>query len=59
MHLGSNEKLKLFHYSAYFYYYLYASLHFFVLFIGPIVLFQLIFTFIYNTFSNKFLILAK
>ena len=33
--------------------------HFLVLFMGPTILFQLIFTFIYNTFSNKFSILAK
>ena len=59
MRLGSNEKLKLFHQSAYFCYYSWAPLHFLVLFIGPIVLFQLTFTFIYSTFSNKFSVSAK
>ena len=39
---------NLFYYSAYFCYYSWASLHFSILFIGPIVLFQLIFTFIYS-----------
>ena len=34
-------------------------LYFLVLFIGSTVLFQLNFTFIYNTFSNKFSVLAK
>ena len=56
--VGSNENYKLFHYSAYFYYYswpvtLFGTIH------GPTVLFQLIFIFIYSTFSNKFLVLAK
>jgi len=32
---------------------------FLLLFMGLIILFQLIFTFIYSTFSNKFLISAK
>ena len=32
---------------------------FFVLFMGPTVLFQLTFTFIYSTFNNKFSILTK
>ena len=57
--LGYNEKLKLFNYSNYFYYYLWVSLHFLTLLIGHIVLFQLIFIFIYNTFSNNFSVLAK
>ena len=35
------------------------QLHFFVLFMGLTVLFQLIFTFIYSTFSKKFLVLVK
>jgi len=34
-------------------------LHFLVLFMGSIVLFQLIFTFIYTTFSKKFSISEK
>ena len=50
---------NLFYYSAYFYYHLWASLHFFILFIGPTVLFQLIFTFIYSTFSKKFSVSIK
>ena len=54
--LGYDEIWKLFHYSAYFCYYSWVLLHFLALFIS---LFQLIFTFIYSTFSNKFLILAK
>ena len=36
-----------------------SSTSFLVLFMGLTLLFQLIFTFIYNTFSKKFLILAK
>ena len=59
MHLDADEKLKLFHYSTYFYYYPWVSLHFLVLFMGSTVLFQLTFTFIYNTFSNNFSISAK
>ena len=51
--------VNLFYYFAYFCYYLWAPLHFLVLFMGPTVLFQLIFNFIYNTFSKKFSILAK
>ena len=35
------------------------TLHFLVLFIGFTILFQLIFTFTYSTFSKKFLVLAK
>ena len=49
----------LFYYSAYFCYYSWVLLYFLVLVMGHIVLFQLIFTFIYNTFSKKFLVLAK
>ena len=45
--------VNLFSYSAYFCYYLWVSLHFLVLFINFIILFQLIFTFIYRTFSQK------
>ena len=57
--LDTNEKLKLFYYSTYFCYYPWASLHFLVLFMSPIVLFQLTFTFFYSTFGNKFSISAK
>ena len=34
-------------------------MHFLVLFIGLIVLFQLTFTFIYSTFGNKFSVSVK
>ena len=50
---------NLFYYSAYFYYYSWVPLHFLVLFMGLIVLFELTFTFIYNSFSKKFLVSAK
>ena len=50
---------NLFYYSAYFYYYLRVLLHFLVLFIGPTVLFQLTFTFIYSTFSKKISVSTK
>ena len=43
----------------YFYYYLWVLQYFLVLFIGFTVLFQLIFTFIYSTFSKKISISAK
>ena len=59
MCLDTNEKLKLFYYLAYFCYYLWVLLYFLVLFMGPIVLFQLTFTFIYNTFSKKISIVIK
>ena len=36
-----------------------SPVHFLVLFMGLTILFQLTFTFIYNTFSKKFLISAK
>jgi len=39
--------------STYFCYYSWVLLHFLVLFMGPTILFQLIFTFIYSTFSKK------
>ena len=51
--------VNLFYYSFYFYYYLWVLLHFLVLFIGSTILFQLTFTFIYNTFSKKFSISTK
>ena len=50
---------SLFYYSAYFCYYLWAPLHFLVLFMGLTIQFQLIFTFIYNTFNKKFSVSAK
>ena len=50
---------NLFYYSAYFYYYLWVLLYFLVLFMCLIILFQLTFTFIYNTFSKKFSVSAK
>ena len=43
---------NLFYYLAHFFYYSWLSLHFLLLFINLTVLFQLIFTFIYNTFSK-------
>ena len=45
---------NLFYYLIYFYYYLWVSLYFLVLFTSPTVLFQLTFTFIYSTFNKKF-----
>ena len=45
---------NIFYYLGYFYYYLWTPLHFSILFINLTVLFQLIFTFIYNTFSKSF-----
>ena len=50
---------SLFYYLAYFCYYSWTSLHLLLLFMGLIVLFQLIFTFIYSSFSKKFSVLAK
>jgi len=50
---------NLFYYSTYFCYYSWAPLHFLVLFMSHTVLFQLTFTFIYSTFSKKFLVSAK
>ena len=38
---------------AYFCYYSWVPLYFFVLFMDPTILFQLTFTFIYSTFSKK------
>ena len=51
--------VNLFYYLIYFCYYLWVLLHFLVLFIGLVVLFQLIFTFIYSTFSKKISISIK
>ena len=50
---------NLFYYSAYFYYYLWVLLHFLILFMGLTILFQLTFTFIYNTFNKKFSVSTK
>ena len=51
--------VNLFYYLAYFCYYSWVSLHFLILFVGFIVLFQLTFTFIYSTFSKKFSVSVK
>ena len=51
--------VNLFYYSTYFYYYLWALLHFLELFMGSIVLFQLTFSFIYSSFNKKFSIATK
>ena len=48
-----------FYYLAYFYYYSWVSLHFLILFMDPAILFQLLFSFIYSTFSKFFLVLTK
>ena len=50
---------SLFYYLTYICYYLWAPLHFLVLFINLTILFQLTFTFIYYTFSKKNSVLAK
>ena len=50
---------NLFYYSTYFCNYSWVTLHFLVLFISITILFQLTFTFIYSTFSKKFLVSAK
>ena len=50
---------NLFYYSAYFQYYSWVSLHFLALFMDLNILFQLTFTFIYNTFRKKFSVSAK
>ena len=50
---------NLFYYSAFFCYYSWAPLHFLILFMSLIILFQLTFTFIYSTFSKKFSLSAK
>ena len=57
--LGVGEKLKLFHYSTYFYYYSWVPLHFLAQFMSPTILFQLTFSFIYRIFNNNFLVLTK
>ena len=50
---------NLFYYSAYFWYNSWVPLHFLVLFTSPIVVFQLIFTFIYSIFNKKFSVSVK
>ena len=50
---------NLFYYSAYFCYYLWVPLHFLVMIMGPTILFQLTFLFIYSTFSKTFSVLTK
>ena len=57
--LDWDYKSKLFHYSTYFCYYLWVSLHFLALFMGPTILLQLTFTFIYSIFSNNFSVSTK
>ena len=52
VHLALMKVANLFYYSAYFYYYSWAPLHFLVLFMGLTILFQLTFIFIYSTFSK-------
>ena len=51
---GLRWKMKIISLFSLFFYYLWASLYFLAQFIGFIVLFQLIFIFIYHTFSNNF-----
>ena len=53
VHLTKIIFVNLFYYSAYFCYYSWSYYIFLLLFMGLIILFQLIFTFIYNTFSKK------
>ena len=50
---------NLFYYLAYFCYYLWVSLLFVILFIGPTILFLLTFSFNYSTFSKKFSVSTK
>ena len=59
VYLASLFFANLFYYLAYFCYYSWVPLQFFVLFINPTILFQLTFTFIYSTFSKKFSVSAK
>ena len=56
---GMINFVNLIYYLVYFCYYLYVLLQFLVLFMGPNILFQLTFVFIYNIFNKKFLVLAK
>ena len=59
VNLASLFFVNLFYYSAYFYYYLWISLHFLVQFMDLTVLFQLIFTFIYSIFNKKISVSTK
>ena len=59
LHMDTNKKWKLFYYSIYFCYYLWVLMYFLVVFMGYTILFQLTFTFIYSTFSNKFSVSEK
>ena len=56
---GYQWKMKIISLFSLFFCYLSVTLHFLVLFIGFIILFQLTFIFIYSIFSNKFLVLVK
>ena len=51
--LGKIIFANLFYYSTYFWYYSWVLLHFLILFMDLTILFLLIFTFIYSTFSKK------
>ena len=53
MSLATLIFVNLFYYSIYFCYYSWVTLHFFILFMSPTILFQLTFTFLYNIFSKK------
>ena len=57
--LGSEFKVSIFYYLAHFFYYSWIPLHFLLLFMSHIILFQLTFIFIYSIFSKKFLVSAK
>ena len=59
VHLTKIIFANLFYCLAYFCYYLWVLLHFLVLFMGFTLLFQLLFIFIYSTFSKKFSISVK
>ena len=59
VHLEKIIFANLFYYLAYFWYNPWDPLHFLVLFTSPIVLFQLIFTFIYSIFNKKFSVSVK
>ena len=56
---NKNYFASLFYHLVYFCYYLWATLHFLILFMGFNILFQLTFTFIYSNFSKKLSVLAK
>ena len=52
-------KMQLFYYLVYFFYYSRVLLHFFYTIHDTVVLFQLVFNFIYSTFSKKISISTK